>query len=187
MIWWALGIYLIIFIFVLPIKLQTKVFFNLFENYGSLDVFLWGKNILKENCKINGKTLILQNKDKMSFVDINKFGENNFVDRFFFSLVKMLKVNTIKSDIVLGIEGDSFYSNIFAGCLLSFQSALLAVISTKKKIKILRATVVQTNLENDFCINLSFSISLCLLQVVISLVCAMINFQKGVKYGKQSN
>lgn len=187
MIWWALGIYLIIFLLVVPIKLQMVIDFDLFNNDGGIKFFLWGKKILYEECKINGKVLIFKNKSKTNIIDINKFGQNDFKDRFFFNLTKMIKINTIKSESIIGLKDESFYTNIFAGYLLCAQATLLAFLSTKKKIKILKLLVAQTNLDNKVYFKISSSISLCLLQVVSSLIFALFKIQKGVSYGKQSN
>ncbi len=187
MIWWAIALYLVILILIFPIKLQAKLNYGLFENKGSIGLFLWGIKVFERDCMIDGLAIKLQKGNKNSKIYLNNFGKNDFGDRFVFSFLKMIKVNTVKSDILVGLKDDSFYTNIIAGALLSVETALLAVVSTKKKIKILRAEVLQTNLESKLNFAFSFSITICILQLLASLIFAAITKQKGVYYGKQSN
>ena len=185
MIWWGIFVYFIIFIFVISFSIKTTLFYSLKNNDGKLQVYLFNIMIFELGFKLQLDSIIIKRKNKITAVKFEDFGKSKFVDRFMIKFIKMVKINAISSDILIGVEGDSFYTNMLGGAILCLQKSALSIISTKRKIKVLKADVVQVCYDTETQIKLAFGISVCLLQIVASLILAL-GYKKGDMYGKPS-
>ncbi len=188
MIWWIVILVLLLIILLLPLTLKVVVSFDLAENKGLLSLRFFKIILLKDKFKLGYNSITFESKNKITTTKFRDFGKSSFGDRFAFSVVDVMKVNALKSDIVVGLQDNSFAPNIIAGFVLIIESALLAIISTKKQISVLRAAALSTNLESNIWVKFSLSISINILQVIFCLIKALFVIKKGVnKYGKQSS
>ncbi len=187
MIWWVIGTYLLIFLILIPFRVKSKLSYNLGKNEGKLSVMVVKLKVYKEEFSLRYNAIIIKGKKGDKKTNFNQFGKTGVGDIFALNLIKSIKINTIKSDIIVGAYKPHITAYI-AGVLLAAQKIVLPILSNKKDITVLRGVVQPDYSGNKLDIRFSFSITLNLFIIIVCFIKALFRVEKGVKiYGRQSS
>ncbi len=185
MIWWTIAVVVVVVIFTIPIKFKSKIFYDAPKNIGNIKFFLTNIVAFEENFSFELDTITFWTDKKVVKTKLLEFGKDKLIDRFFANAIKTLKLNTFKSDILVGHSYDYFYPTIIAGYIQCIENIIFAILSTKKKIKVFSNNVSATGSKTTLEIRFSCSISMSLWEIVCCFVKALVN-NKEINYGKSS-
>lgn len=188
MIWWVIGSYIIFGILILPFRVKVKLSYDLGQNDGKISVFISKLKIYTEDFQLKYNAIVLKSKKGDKETTFKDFGKSNFGDIFAINLMKSIKINTIKTDIQLGVADCCYFTSIVSGVLLVFQKIFFSYLSQKRDVSVLKSVVTPSYKNNQLIARFSFSVTTCLLMIIICLFNAVFKIERGVKiYGKQSS
>jgi len=133
----VLVFFIIIFVLllvILPIKIKTKISYNLIRNKGLLKFYLFKWNFLTLKVKIKTNYIYFTTKKNKTFlvpIDLKNQTNIEYVDLIFI-LFNKTTFNTLKMSMNVGLYNDPFHTALLYGALQTLNSIILSVLKTKK-------------------------------------------------------
>lgn len=173
-----LGICVFIFLLLIifyPFKIKAMFHVNLFKNVGFVVIRIFGINVFgaRFNISDNGKFDVKRMKKK-SHNNKNK----KLTKEYFKCLAKEVDVKKIELIIDLGIEKDAYKTAMFCGELHSFASILYAYALRKYKHINILSFIEPKYSEDVLEASGAFVASLCLMDMIKSICCALKKVKK---------
>lgn len=174
----AIIIVLVVFIILfMPIKLKTKISYNILENAGIVSLYIGCVKMFlgRFNFGFN-RFNMTYSKSKIystSFTDIKN--GSTFMDKFIVNIYKRIKIKTIKIYANLGIKSDAYLTAILVGCVDVPIQILSALVLNQKAIN-----RVSTRIFANFCDNsLFFGVAGCIkLNLFLIIYCCIVSLFK---------
>ena len=175
----------LIFILFIPIKLKTKLVFNLFKNNGFVSVYFFSFKIMLRRWRFEPRKIVLEDyyekkKDILIWFKKNEKEKNIFSDIFFDELLLRIKIKSLKFYSNFGFKDNIISTVYFAGLLKICTGVLKSLILNIKKVKNMEVMLFPNFLKNNsmLCFSLVIQINL-----FIILSCLTVGILKVIKRG----
>lgn len=175
----------LIFILFIPIKLKTKLVFNLFKNNGFVSVYFFSFKIMLRRWHFEPRKIVLEDyyekkKDILIWFKKNEKEKNIFSDIFFDELLLKIKIKSLKFYSNFGFKNNIISTVYFTGLLKIFTGVLKSLILNIKKVKNMEVMLFPNFLKNNsmLCFSLVIQINL-----FIILSCLTVGILKVIKRG----
>lgn len=174
----------------MPIKLKTKLIFNLFENKGFISIYFFSFKVMLRNWYIKTNRVVLKdfyNKKKdilIWFGGKNENEKNVFSDIFFNKLLFKIKIKSFKVYSNFGFKNNVYLTFYITAFLNICAGVFKSLIFNTKKVKNMEVALFPSFLKNNsmFCFSLAIQINL-----FVVLNCLIISLLKTISGGKNGN
>ena len=180
-------LFLFLLILFMPIKLRSKIDFNVFINEGIFSLFFFKLKVILAKLEFQPfKILVKTKKQTIPIYLFSAQRENNFVDLFFDEFLHSLSFNNAKFISRFGIMQDCMLSSVGCGCLLNAFSLISCQIAQNKKRAMTSIYCSPDYNYNTFIVCLSTSITFNIFILLKCLVVSIVRIllKEGKKNGK---
>lgn len=175
----------LLFILICPIKLKSKITYNILKNKGIIKFYFFKINFLTLKIKIKPKYIYLTTKKgKVILVPI-EFGDSSNLDYVDLTLILFNKttVNTLKITLNVGIDNNPFYTALLYGAFQTIFSTILAILKTKKLATIVSNKINTVYTKNNGSVILSSSLTITIFDYIWGLIFYFIKLKRiGKRY-----
>ncbi len=172
---------------IFPIKLKSKIIYNLIKNKGYLSFYFFNFKVLVTTWKVSRFKILIKNKNKKD-IKILLFdfkGESDFKDVFFKQLLKVVKIKNFRTIGRFGIEDDCLISSLGSSVLLLISQFFKCYLIEKKSCNNVSSMLFADYSRNNFIVGVTASIKFNLLFASICAVKALyIKNNREKVYGK---
>ena len=173
------SLYLLILIFfivvlIVPLGFRGKCFYSLKTNHGFIAIKLWGIKIVNLKIKIKGNQILIIKNHKRSKDEIAVGEPELKFLRFFNDEIKdKIKLRSLNSYMRIGLE-NPFYSAILSSGVNDFILGFFAYVKNKRPSASCRLVTHTSFTENNFILCFNVRISISILDVIYSVIIAIL-------------
>lgn len=173
---------LIIILLFFPIRVKSKLIYNVFNNKGYASLFFYNLKLLICRYKFKKLKLIARAKNKEFEIDlINEKNQTNFGEIYVMQLLKKIRIKNLKLFSQFGFNRDLLASSVGGASLNIIFGIMLSIICNKKKIDNYEITTINNEARTTFLIIISTSIQLNIFWLILSFIkTLLLKIKKGM-------
>ena len=165
---------LLIFLLLIPIKLKSKLVYNLICNRGYISVYFYNLRLFVAKWKfVPFKIFVTTKKKDISIYFSNLKKQNVYSDIFFSQLVKKMKINNFRNYTNIGINNNSMLTAISCGFVKIIIGVFSCFLINKKSISSLNSQIFANFNKSNFLFCLTGSAQI---NLILVIYCAVSSF-----------
>ena len=173
------SLYLLILLFfiiilIVPLGFHGKCFYSLKSNRGAISIKLWGIKLISYKIKVKGKQIYILSNSKRSKEEIEVGApELKFVNFFTDEVKDKIKLRSVNAYLRIGLE-NPLYSALLSSSVCDVILGAFSFFKNKRPTASYNLTTHTSFIENNFILALNVRLSLSILDVLYSILIAIL-------------
>lgn len=171
---------IIVLILLFPLKIKGKFTYDIFNNYGFVSLFFFSLKLSIFKIKFLPFKIKIKAKGKRFYVTFRDIiSENNFGEVFFNTILKVVKIKSIKLFSNFAIKDNAYVSHLTSGLFYVLFGSAFSYFSQVKNFYNVECLNFANFTNTNFVINFTCSTQTNLLMIIICFVISIFkNFKR---------